>query len=70
MFQRVCGRGWIDELGNGRFVRSLYEKACGHRDVRVSKLGAAVTTEDLTTVTADDVRFAYTDLTARLSAPR
>jgi SpoVK/Ycf46/Vps4 family AAA+-type ATPase len=70
MFQRVCGRGWIDELGNGRFVRSLYEKACGHRDVRVSKLGGAVTTEDLTTVTADDVRFAYTDLTARLSAPR
>jgi type VII secretion ATPase EccA len=69
IFQRVCGQGWIDELGNGRFVRSLYEKACALRDVRAAELGDAVTTADLTTVTAEDVRTAYEDLTARLSPP-
>ncbi|GAA0313984.1 AAA family ATPase [Actinoallomurus spadix] len=62
VFQRVCGLGRIDELGNGRFVRSLYEKACGFRDLRVAGLGAAVTTADLTTLTAEDVRAAYADL--------
>ncbi|WP_425550714.1 AAA family ATPase [Actinoallomurus liliacearum] len=62
VFQRVCGLGRIDELGNGRFVRSLYEKACGFRDLRVAELGADVTTADLTTLTTEDVRAAYTDL--------
>ncbi|RAY10892.1 ATPase [Actinomadura craniellae] len=66
IFQRVCGRGWIDRLGNGRFVRSLYEKSCALRDVRAATLGAAATTADLTVVTADDVRMAYEELTARL----
>nr|WP_308206870.1 AAA family ATPase [Actinoallomurus rhizosphaericola] len=65
VFQRVCGLGRIDELGNGRFVRSLYEKACGFRDLRVAALGADVTTADLTTLTTEDVRAAYTDLAAR-----
>ncbi|MGH3391844.1 MAG: AAA family ATPase, partial [Actinomadura sp.] len=65
IFQRVCGRGWIDELGNGRFARSLYEKACASRDVRAAELGDAATTADLTTVTAADVRAAYDELTAR-----
>ncbi len=64
IFQRVCGLGRIDELGNGRFVRSLYEKACGCRDVRVAALGAAATTGDLTTLTAGDVRAAYAELAA------
>ncbi|MEV5711970.1 AAA family ATPase [Actinoallomurus sp. NPDC052274] len=62
VFQRVCGLGRIDELGNGRFVRSLYEKACGFRDLRVAELGADVTTADLTTLTTEDVRSAYADL--------
>jgi SpoVK/Ycf46/Vps4 family AAA+-type ATPase len=65
IFQRVCGRGWIDELGNGRFARSLYEKACAVRDLRAAGLGAAATTADLTTVTAADVRAASDELTAR-----
>ncbi|MCW2918420.1 MAG: ATPase central domain protein [Actinomycetia bacterium] len=67
VFQRVCGRGWIDELGNGRFARSMYEKACAIRDVRVAKLGEAATMTDLTTVTVDDVRAANDELTARFN---
>ncbi|MEV0400899.1 AAA family ATPase [Actinoallomurus sp. NPDC050550] len=65
VFQRVCGLGRIDELGNGRFVRSVYEKACGFRDLRVAELGADVTTADLTTLTTEDVRSAYTELARR-----
>ena len=52
----------IDELGNGRFARSLFERACAHRDVRVVRLGETATAEDLTTVTADDLRAAYQEL--------
>ena len=48
----------IDELGNGRFARSLFERACAHRDVRVVRLGETATAEDLTTVTGDDLRAA------------
>jgi type VII secretion ATPase EccA len=65
VFQRVCGRGWIDELGNGRFARSMYEKACASRDVRVATLGEAATLTDLTTITADDVRAANGELVTR-----
>ncbi|MEO5875550.1 MAG: AAA family ATPase [Streptosporangiaceae bacterium] len=54
VFQRACGRGVVDELGNGRFARSLYEKACAARDVRVAGLGAP-TMGELTTLTAADV---------------
>jgi SpoVK/Ycf46/Vps4 family AAA+-type ATPase len=52
----------INDLGNGRFARSLFERACAHRDVRVVRLGEAATAEDLTTVTADDLRAAYREL--------
>jgi SpoVK/Ycf46/Vps4 family AAA+-type ATPase len=54
----------IDELGNGRFARSLFERACAHRDLRVVRLGEAATAEDLTTVTDDDLRAAYAELAA------
>jgi SpoVK/Ycf46/Vps4 family AAA+-type ATPase len=54
VFQRACGRGVIDELGNGRFARSLYEKACASRDVRVAGLGAP-TMDELTILTEADV---------------
>jgi hypothetical protein len=64
-FQRVRGQGRIDELGNGRFVRSLYEKACGFRDVRIASLGSDATTADLTTLTAEDVRAAYAEFAQR-----
>ncbi|HEY0717292.1 MAG TPA: hypothetical protein VGD68_06720, partial [Streptosporangiaceae bacterium] len=49
-------------LGNGRFARSLFERACAHRDVRVVDLGEDATAEDLTTVTAADLRAAYREL--------
>ena len=65
VFQRVRGQGRIDELGNGRFVRSLYEKACGFRDVRIASLGSPATTADLTTLTAEDVRAAYAEFAQR-----
>ncbi|MGH3376418.1 MAG: AAA family ATPase [Actinoallomurus sp.] len=65
VFQRVRGQGRIDELGNGRFVRSLYEKACGFRDVRIASLGFEATTADLTTLTAEDVRAAYAEFAHR-----
>jgi SpoVK/Ycf46/Vps4 family AAA+-type ATPase len=66
VFQRVCGRGWVDELGNGRFARSLYEKACAVRDVRAAALGTRATTRDLTLLTADDVHAAFEEITAHL----
>jgi len=62
IFVRAAESGRIDELGNGRFARSLFERACAFRDVRVVRLGEAATAADLTTVTADDVRAAYAEL--------
>jgi len=62
IFTRACALGRIDELGNGRFARSLFERACASRDVRVVRLGEQATAEDLTTVTAADVAAAYRDL--------
>jgi SpoVK/Ycf46/Vps4 family AAA+-type ATPase len=66
LFQRICGGGHVDQLGNGRFARSMYEKSCASRDVRVAALGADATTDDLTTLRSEDVRAAYKELTARL----
>ncbi|HEV2252007.1 MAG TPA: AAA family ATPase [Streptosporangiaceae bacterium] len=62
IFTRACAMGRVDELGNGRFARSLFERACASRDVRVVRLGEQATAEDLTTVTAADVETAYHDL--------
>ena len=62
IFAHACASGRIDELGNGRFARSLFERACACRDVRVVRLGEQATAADLTTVTADDVQAAYRDL--------
>ena len=53
----------IDELGNGRFARSLFDRSCACRAVRVVRLGESATAADLTTLTAEDVRGAYADLT-------
>jgi SpoVK/Ycf46/Vps4 family AAA+-type ATPase len=66
LFQRICGRGHVDQLGNGRFARSMYEKSCASRDVRVAALGVGASTSDLTTLRSEDVRAAYKELTARL----
>jgi SpoVK/Ycf46/Vps4 family AAA+-type ATPase len=62
IFAHACEMGRIDELGNGRFARSLFERACASRDVRVVRRGEQATAEDLTTVTAADVETAYRDL--------
>ncbi|WP_083733918.1 AAA family ATPase, partial [Actinomadura sp. CNU-125] len=66
VFQRACGTGRIDELGNGRFARSLYEKACACRALRAAELGSAATAADLTVLTAEDVRDAFAELSHRL----
>ena len=62
VFGTACAQGKIDELGNGRFARSLFERACAVRDVRVAQKGDAASPEDLTTVIAADLLTAYREL--------
>jgi SpoVK/Ycf46/Vps4 family AAA+-type ATPase len=62
VFGHACAEGMIDELGNGRFARSLFERACAWRDLRVAHLGEAATASMLTTITAADLRSAYQEL--------
>jgi len=62
IFRHACESGRIDELGNGRFARSLFERACACRDVRVVRLDERATAADLTTLTGADVETAYRDL--------
>jgi SpoVK/Ycf46/Vps4 family AAA+-type ATPase len=64
IFTEACERGRIDELGNGRFARSLFERACAARDLRVAHLGEAASAADLTTVTAADINAAVGGLTS------
>jgi SpoVK/Ycf46/Vps4 family AAA+-type ATPase len=59
IFGRACAEGRIDELGNGRFARSLFERACASRDLRVAHLGEGASAADLTTVAAADLIEAY-----------
>ena len=61
IFAHACAAGRIDELGNGRFARYLYERACACRDLRVENL-ADLSREDLVTLTAADVQAAYGEL--------
>ena len=49
----------IDELGNGRFARSLFERSCAARDLRVAQLGERASAAELTTVSAADLVAAY-----------
>jgi type VII secretion ATPase EccA len=65
IFGHTCAEGLIDELGNGRFARSLFERACACRDLRVAHLGEAASAAMLTTITAADLRSAYDELGAR-----
>jgi Cdc6-like AAA superfamily ATPase len=62
IFRQVSETGRIDELGNGRFARSLFERACAARDMRVSEIGDTASAADLTTVTAADLATAVDDL--------
>jgi len=62
IFSRAAAAGRIDELGNGRFARSLFERACAARDLRVAHLGEDASAADLTTVSAVDLRGAFDEL--------
>ncbi|MBQ0829637.1 AAA family ATPase [Streptomyces tagetis] len=55
----VVDQGWIDELGNGRFLRTLYEKSCAYRDLRLSVCPGALTRDDLATLRLPDLMQAY-----------
>jgi SpoVK/Ycf46/Vps4 family AAA+-type ATPase len=56
----ACEHRRIDELGNGRFARSLYERACASRDLRVAhQIGELASAAELTTIAAADVEAAY-----------
>ena len=55
----VVDQGWIDELGNGRFLRTLYEKSCAYRDLRLSDYPGPPAREDLATLRLPDLMQAY-----------
>ncbi|MFV5997762.1 AAA family ATPase [Streptomyces sp. NPDC056231] len=55
----VVDQGWIDELGNGRFLRTLYEKSCAYRDLRLSGYATVPTRDDLATLRLPDLMQAY-----------
>ncbi|NEA48770.1 AAA family ATPase [Streptomyces sp. SID10815] len=55
----VVGQDWIDELGNGRFLRTLYEKSCAYRDLRLSAYPGALSRDDLATLRLPDLMQAY-----------
>jgi type VII secretion ATPase EccA len=68
VFTWVCEERLIDGLGNGRFARSLFERATMRRDVRLAALaaqGGSATSAELTTITSDDVRTAVDELSGR-----
>ncbi|MFE6776730.1 AAA family ATPase [Streptomyces sp. NPDC057702] len=55
----VVDQGWIDELGNGRFLRTLYEKSCAYRDLRLSGWSGLPDRDDLATLRLPDLMQAY-----------
>ncbi|MBZ4018125.1 AAA family ATPase [Streptomyces purpurogeneiscleroticus] len=66
----VVDQGWIDELGNGRFLRTLYEKSCAYRDLRLSTWAGTPGREDLSTLRLPDLMQAYGEvLSGRGPAP-
>ncbi|MFI9554658.1 AAA family ATPase [Nonomuraea endophytica] len=65
VFAWVCGEKLIDGLGNGRFARSLFERAALRRDVRLAALGVDASSAELTTITSEDVRAAVDELSGR-----
>ncbi|MDI3386696.1 AAA family ATPase [Streptomyces sp. B-S-A8] len=60
----VVDQGWIDELGNGRFLRTLYEKSCAYRDLRLSGYPASPTRDELATLRLPDLMQAYGEVLA------
>jgi type VII secretion ATPase EccA len=68
VFQQATAQGNIDELGNGRFARTLFERACAARDLRVSHMGDEASAADLTTISAADLRTAISELGGSVAA--
>src|SRR5262252_9017093 len=65
MMEEVGRRRLADDLGNGRFVRSLVEKAGQARDVRVMAGHDEPAPADLVTLEAVDLERAFAELTSR-----
>ncbi|RST16935.1 AAA family ATPase [Streptomyces sp. WAC05374] len=65
----VVEQGWIDELGNGRFLRTLYEKSCAYRDLRLSGYSGTPTREDLATLRLPDLMQAYGEVLSGRRGP-
>src|SRR5215470_7243248 len=65
MMEEVGRRRLADDLGNGRFVRSLLEKAGQARDVRVMARDDEPAPADLVTLEAADLERAFAELTSR-----
>ncbi|MGA5762951.1 AAA family ATPase [Nonomuraea bangladeshensis] len=68
VFTWVCAERLIDGLGNGRFARSLFERAAMRRDVRLAAqagAGSAASAAELTTITSEDVAAAVDELSGR-----
>jgi SpoVK/Ycf46/Vps4 family AAA+-type ATPase len=68
VFAWVCEERLIDGLGNGRFARSLFERAAMRRDVRLAahaSRGGSASSADLTTITSEDVAAAVDELSGR-----
>lgn len=55
----VVDQGWVDELGNGRFLRTLYEKSCAYRDLRLTGYTDPPGRDDLATLRLPDLMQAY-----------
>uniref|UniRef100_UPI0011B0E318 AAA family ATPase n=2 Tax=unclassified Streptomyces TaxID=2593676 RepID=UPI0011B0E318 len=66
----VAERGWTDELGNGRFLRGLYESSCAFRDVRLAESASAPSREELATLRLPDLMRAYGEVVAGRGTPR
>ncbi|MGP4111702.1 AAA family ATPase [Streptomyces sp. 4N509B] len=62
--EHVVAEGWIDELGNGRFLRTLYESSCAFRDVRLADWATPPTREELATLRLPDLMQAYGEVLA------
>ena len=60
----VVAQQWIDELGNGRFLRTLYEKSCAYRDLRLSGYPGTPGRDDLATLRLPDLMQAYGEVLA------
>ncbi|MDT0343752.1 AAA family ATPase [Streptomyces litchfieldiae] len=68
--EHVVAEGWIDELGNGRFLRTLYESSCAFRDMRLSESATAPTRQELSTLRLPDLMQAYGEVLSSRGRPR